>query len=1012
MASETKPRRDWKKIFRRLRIAVLFFIFLLVCAALYLNRAGLPGFIKDPLLEKLRERGINLQASKLRWSWTRGIVGENVIFAGTNSAATGTSPQFSAKEINVRLKSILQIGAVVLRRGEFHWRVGTNEPLREIAAHNIEAELRFLSGDRWELERLQGEFAGAKLSATGSITNASALKDWKIFQRKQKRRGDFQERLDQFAKILERIKFSSSPELSVLVQGDALDPQSFSGSILLSAPSAATPWGDVDAGLLTVKLLQGGTNKLLRGEVKLEAGDVKTEWADAKKLEASAHLALMDGDTNHVSAELVLSADEFLTKWGSGTNAHFTANWIQPLSNALPESGRVELRLADGKTKWGKAAQVHLAAELLDSQSKTNPADESWGRWQKIAPLNVNWQCELAGVHSEKIEAEQLDCAGSWSAPELKLEKIHSRLYGGGIDATAELNIATRAVGFETTWDFDTHKIEPLLTEGGRAWMEKFSWELPPNAHGGGSAILPPWTNAHPDWRAEVLPTLALSGEFSAGNGAYRSVPVTSARSHIIFTNMNWVLPDLAVTRPEGGAELFYRVDELTKNFYWKITNATLDPKAARPLLETNAQRGLDLFVLTSPPRVNGELWGRFNEPEQTSFRGQIALSNFTFRGESASRFESGIELTNAYIVLTAPKMFRGDGELTADAMGFDIHSKKLYFTNGFSTVEPMAVARAIGKKTEKNFAPYVFLTPPTVHGRGMIQIRSSEQPDWGDMEFEVDTGPFRWLKFNPTHVTGTVLWRGESLVLTNVAADFYGGKTFGDAAFDFSPGNGTDYHFDIRGSNVNVHLLSADLSAATNKLEGLLSGRLAVTNANTRDLKSWQGFGRVHIKDGMIWEMPIFGIFSPVLNAVWPNLGSTRVNEGKAKFIITNSVVFSDDMEFHALALRMNYRGTVDFDKNVDARVEAALLREVWGIGPVVSTVFWPITKMFEYKVTGTLNHPKTEPLYVFPKLLMLPFQPFYLLKGLMPEGAKQAEQYQFQDPNPPPPETEKEKN
>ena len=39
-----------------------------------------------------------------------------------------------------------------------------------------------------------------------------------------------------------------------------------------------------------VKLLAGGTNKLLRGDVKLEAGDVKTEWATTKKLNALTHL--------------------------------------------------------------------------------------------------------------------------------------------------------------------------------------------------------------------------------------------------------------------------------------------------------------------------------------------------------------------------------------------------------------------------------------------------------------------------------------------------------------------------------------------------------------------------------------------------------------------------------------------------------------------------------------------------------------------------------------------------
>ena len=62
---------------------------------------------------------------------------------------------------------------------------------------------------------------------------------------------------------------------------------------------------------------------------------------------------------------------------------------------------------------------------------------------------------------------------------------------------------------------------------------------------------------------------------------------------------------------------------------------------------------------------------------------------------------------------------------------------------------------------------------------------------------------------------------------------------------------------------------------------------------------------------------------------------------------------------------MRLLYRGTVDIDGNVNARVEAQVLRDVFLIGPIVSTVLWPFAKMFEYKVTGTLAQPRTELLY-----------------------------------------------
>jgi hypothetical protein len=42
------------------------------------------------------------------------------------------------------------------------------------------------------------------------------------------------------------------------------------------------------------------------------------------------------------------------------------------------------------------------------------------------------------------------------------------------------------------------------------------------------------------------------------------------------------------------------------------------------------------------------------------------------------------------------------------------------------------------------------------------------------------------------------------------------------------------------------------------------------------------------------------------------------------------------------------------------------------------------PFTKLFEYKVTGTLDDPKYEPLYVLPKILMIPLHPIQAVKGI----------------------------
>jgi hypothetical protein len=119
------------------------------------------------------------------------------------------------------------------------------------------------------------------------------------------------------------------------------------------------------------------------------------------------------------------------------------------------------------------------------------------------------------------------------------------------------------------------------------------------------------------------------------------------------------------------------------------------------------------------------------------------------------------------------------------------------------------------------------------------------------------------------------------------------------------------------------------------------------------------------------------------VLNGISPGLGNSRASAATCSFVITNGVVFSPDLDIHSTAMRLKYRGTVDLESRLNARVEAELLRDMWLVGPFVSTVLWPVTKMFEYRVNGTLEEPKLEPLFILPKIVLMPFRPFRSLKG-----------------------------
>jgi hypothetical protein len=187
----------------------------------------------------------------------------------------------------------------------------------------------------------------------------------------------------------------------------------------------------------------------------------------------------------------------------------------------------------------------------------------------------------------------------------------------------------------------------------------------------------------------------------------------------------------------------------------------------------------------------------------------------------------------------------------------------------------------------------------------------------------------------------------------------------------------------------VDLHLLALGLISPTNHLEGALSGKLIVTHADTRDLRTWDGYGRARLRDGLIWDEPIFGILSPVLNAFSPGLGSSRATDASARFIITNGVIYTDSLEIRSTMAQLQYTGTMDLSGNVNALVTAKLLHNTPLVGSVISIVLWPVSKVFEYQISGTLKDPKREPAFFGTKFLMMPLHPIRSVEEMFPGDA-----------------------
>ncbi len=1018
-------RSFWQKIRRPLRwcrICLLSLAFAILGGFIYFNTIGLPDFVKSRLVAKLQARGVDLAFTRLRLRWYRGLVADSVTLAGKEYAE---STQFSAREVALKpdwaalRRFRFEITSLIIRDGYLRIPlVSTNEPTVSFAVDRIQTELRLLPGDRWELDRFEADSLGARVNLEGILTNASLIRNWQAAKRTNQAALAWQNYMRQAAKFAGQLRFSQPPQARLAMRGDARDPSSITAELSLDARNADTSWGKFEKLLLIAKLNRPAAGRSEgQSELKLVVDETRTPWIEVRQ--SRFQLRWAQSLTNPMPAEINWNweFDRVRTPWGTIPNARFTGQTIRSDDN--PPLMKTELTLDSGtlrsqwvvfetnrftarmshtpttlvplradwewtvatpESRWGNARLFEFTGRLTRSPTNATPrANADWAWWSLLEPYAVDWSARLGSVTLTNILLDEVSMTGQWRAPDVAVDHLHASVAGRSLDGSASVNVGTRRLQAQCNFDFDLRQLFPLLEPTTRQWTEPVRWRTPPKMTAHAACTLPAWTNSNPNLKLEVVPTLEVAGTLDAGESGFRNLSFDSVRSHFHYSNGVVRLPDLTVMRPEGRAEFDFTSNLEHGRYYCKVQSG-IDPLALRSLLEGKDSPVLDLFQFPRPPRVEGEFWGGWPAAEETGVIARVRATNVVFRGETFDEFSASFQFTNRFLLAADVNVRSGNESVSGPGVGFDLATGMLFLTNAVSTMDPQRILRCINPVLATNLSRYTFKQPPQARINGWIEVRQGRV---SDLRIDLSGGPFNYWKFNAPQVSGAVLLVNEHVTITNLAADFYGGKLTGNIAVSSTATPNPDIRLALETTDTDLHQLMTDIWSPTNRLEGILSGELTVTKANAGDWGSWNGFGNARLRNGYLWDIPLFGIFSPVLNAIVPGLGQSRVSAAAAGFFITNSVIHTRDLAIHSPAMRLAYRGTIDFNYRVDARVEARLLHDIWVVGPLVSLVFSPLTKLLEYKITGTLNEPRLEPLFI-PKPLLFPLHPWRTLKEL----------------------------
>jgi len=515
-----------------------------------------------------------------------------------------------------------------------------------------------------------------------------------------------------------------------------------------------------------------------------------------------------------------------------------------------------------------------------------------------------------------------------------------AKLYGGEVSVNGRYDIAAGQFDLKLTSDTDPAAIAAVVVQKAEPVLRELRFQVNPTitAH----YRLAPDTGSVPQ----------LDGTVHTGGLIFRGVEFRSIR--FAYDNQGPVvkLSDVDIVTPEGQLTGSGQYQIESSDFTYEL-DSTLDPTRLLPLMTPAIRQIVEPAWFETPPHIVAQASGDFVDPDAFAYDAQVDARRCSYRGVGLESAAGRLQLRHSKLDVQQMRLQRREGDITGTVLA-DFNTHRTAFDLSI-TANPTEAAGLLGDKAADMMAPYRFGEHTDAQARGTIDFDESARTTWSAKVF---TDMFSYWKLTSTRTQASLAFTNNTMEINGFNGSLYGGKLQGQAAFTFSKAL-PRYSFDMKTQQVDVQTLLSGIEGHQAKVTGELSGNAQISGSGS-NLATMEGGGELTVSDGILWEVPLFGIFSRIL-------GNTKATDAHATFTIAQQAVQTDDLRIAAGVFTARSRGQVGFDGRLDFRVEAQFLRSWPGIGWISAI----IGKVLEYKVGGTLGDPTYRPVNLPKELL-----------------------------------------
>jgi len=446
--------------------------------------------------------------------------------------------------------------------------------------------------------------------------------------------------------------------------------------------------------------------------------------------------------------------------------------------------------------------------------------------------------------------------------------------------------------------------------------------------------------------RARILdiPIEALDLSFALDGKALRLLPSTAQ------------LDSGPAASRLSAREGFFQLD--TGRFEAQV-EGSFNPLILRPVMTPNMRNIAAWFEIHEPLTGSVTLGGMVGNPAIYCF-GPVVATNIAIRGVPIQSLDGALNITNEVMHITGATLTRPEGMARGEAhLAFSNQTLRLDVDSGLA---PRATTRMLGPEVEAFMEPFQLNGPARIQASGLLdyanfslnQLQGHVQAErFGYTQWEADTAMF------------DIEVAGRRIRITNATATAYGGTVSGHGVV-YPVGGDRDWRYeaDLAAANVRLNdFLTASFERPMGELRGTFNGtgRLGgYVGPGTGPTVA--GTGDVDIREGLLFQTKLFSGLSTILSKVFPDFHLFAQTDARGSYAIRNSRVYSRDIMLEGSLFSAKGSGHTTFQGDLNYRVEVQALRG----GPVAALVRLatrPVTRLLEFRLTGTFDDPKWRP-------------------------------------------------